>query len=148
MVIWYRIGRCLLRALFTDTVTVITRVPAENWLWDTFAFEISEIGGYQLVSIGGVQWSAKEEKVNNNGRVSIRKYAAVTFPKGVYENINFDLLDEEFSIFYGHMTEVPVDEKGKRLSDLLGKYPKSGLVKSVNDNSNRTMLPHVKVVLE
>lgn len=148
MVVWYWIGRCILRALFTDTVTVITTVPLEEWLWDTFSFETGEIGGYQVVIIDGVQWSDKKNRINDNGKVSIERYATVTFPKKVYEHINFEKLDEETSVFFGRMEEEIADVKGKRLSDLLQRYPKSGIVKTVNDNSNRYMLPNVKVVLD
>ena len=148
MVIWYRIGRCVLRALFTDTITVITRVPLEEWLWDTFYFESSEIGGYQVVIIEGVQWSDRKNRVNSDGKVSVERYATVTFPRNTYEYINFEKMDEEMSIFFGRMEEEIVDVKGKRLSDWLQKYPKSGIVKTINDNSNRAMLPNIKVVLD
>lgn len=120
----------------------------EEWLWDTFSFERSEIGGYQVVIIDCVQWADKKSRVNNDGKVSIERYATVTFPKKVYEHINFEKLDEETSVFFGRMEEEIADIKGKRLSDLLQRYPKSGIVKMVNDNSNRTMLPHIKVVLD
>lgn len=48
---------------------------------------------------------------------------------------------------YGSIEDVVEDVKGSRISDLMKKYPKSGLVKSVNDNSNRDMLPNIKVVV-
>ena len=134
-------------ALFTDTITIITQVPADEWLWDTFCFEISEIGGYQIVVIEGVQWSDKTEKVIQNGIVSLNKYASVTFPEGVYEHINFEMTDEEMSIFFGKVVADIRDEKGYRVSDLLKKYSKSGLIKSVNDNTNRTFLKNIKVVV-
>ena len=133
--------------LFTDTITIISQVSADKWLWDTFCFETAEIGGYQVVTIKGVQWSDKVEKTNHNGIVSLKKYANITFPQGVYEHINFDMLDEEMSIFFGE-PEVDIrDEKGHRISDFLEKYPKSGLIMAVNDNTNRSFLKNVKVVV-
>jgi hypothetical protein len=148
MVIWYRIGRCVLRALFTDTVTVITLVPLDEWLWDTFSFETSEIGGYQVVIIPGVQWSDERNRTNADGKVSIESNATITFPKEVYKHVNFERIDEETSVFFGRMEEEISDVKGHRLSDLLKRYPKSGIVKMVKDNTNRYMLPNVKVVLD
>ena len=37
--------------------------------------------------------------------------------------------------------------KGSRLSDLLAAHPKSGIIRSVNDNSNRDLLKNIKVVV-
>ena len=59
-----------------------------------------------------------------------------------------DSSKEEDCIVNGVVNDVIEDVIGKRVSDLLEKYPKSGLIKAVNDNSNRTMLPNVKVVLD
>ena len=59
-----------------------------------------------------------------------------------------DSSNEEDCIVYGAVDDVVEDVKDKRISDLLEKYPKSGLIKAVNDNSNRTMLPNIKVVLD
>ena len=135
-------------ALFTDVVTIITKVPLNKWLWDFFSFETSEFGGYQFVVMRGVQWSEVLKRVNSNGVVAVHRELTVTFPQDVYKYINFDIFDEEMSIFLGEIKEEIADEKGKRLSDLLRKYPKSGLVKLVRDNSNRDFLKHVKVVVE
>ena len=54
---------------------------------------------------------------------------------------------EEDGIVFGAVEEVVTGEKGSRLSDLMKKYPKSGLIKSVNDNSNRDFLKNIKVVV-
>lgn len=132
MVERYWIGRCILRALFTDTVTIYIKQNGETW---------------KRTVVKGVQWSEKEEKQNDSGRISVAKYVSITFPKGTYENIVFNASGEEDCIVYGLVDEVPEDVKGRRISDLLKKYPKSGLIKSVNDNSNRTLLQNMKVVL-
>ena len=48
---------------------------------------------------------------------------------------------------YGAVEDVVEDAKGKRISDLMKKYPKSGIIQSVNDNSNRDFGKNVKVVV-
>ena len=120
-------------ALFTDTVTIYQRISDIEWK--------------QTVA-KGVQWSEVEKRVNSNGVIAVHRELTITFPQGVYEQINFDIFNEQTGIFYGEIKEEIIDEKGKRLSDLLKKYPKSGLVKVVRDNSNRDFLKHVKVVVE
>ena len=95
-----------------------------------------------------VQWSEKTDRTNNNGQVSVAHSVSVTFPKPTYEGLVLDSSNEEDCIVFGEVMDVVEDVKGSRISDLLKKYPKSGLIKSVNDNSNRTMLPNMKVVLE
>lgn len=94
-----------------------------------------------------VQWTDKTEKTNNNGKVSVVHSTSVTFPKPTYEGLVLDSSNEEDCIVYGAVEDVVEDVKGRRISDLLEKYPKSGLIKAVNDNSNRVMLPNIKVVL-
>ena len=134
-------------AMVTDTITIVTTVPTEKWLWDQFCFERSEIGGYQVVTVSGVQWKSKIERVNENGVVKFIKYASITLPEGVYENFIFDMLDESMAVFLGTLDEDLRDEKGYRVSDYLKKYQKSGLIRSISDNSNRDYLKHVKVVV-
>jgi len=95
--------------------------------------------------IHGVQWSDKTEKQNDGGRISIARYSNITFPEGTFENVVFSY--ENDAIVYGEVTDVVTTTKGSRLSDLLEKYPKSGRIKSVNDNSNREFLKNIKVVV-
>lgn len=95
-----------------------------------------------------MQWSDKKEKNNNDGKISVADYVTLTFPKGTWNNIVLDSSKEEDCIVLGVVEDEISDVKGNRVSDLLKKYPQSGLIKSVNDNSNRTMLPNIKVVLD
>lgn len=133
MAVWYWIGRCVLRALFTDTVTIYNKISDTEW---------------KRTVVEGVQWSDHTDRANENGKVSVAHSTSVTFPKPTYEGLVLDSSNEEDCIVYGAVEDVVEDIKGKRVSDLLEKYPKSGLIKAVNDNSNRTMLPNVKVVLD
>ena len=119
-------------SLFTDTVTVYHKISDTEW---------------KRTVVEGVQWSDKNDRQNDNGKISVAKYAAVTFPEGTYENLALNSSNEEDCIVYGAVEDVVEDAKGKRISDLIEKYPQSGLVKAVNDNSNRTFLKHIKVVV-
>lgn len=133
MAIWYWIGRCVLRALFTDTVTIYNKISDTEW---------------KRTIVNDVQWTDKTDRTNNNGKVSVAHSTSVTFPKPTYEGLVLDSSNEEDCIVYGAVDDVIEDVKGKRVSDLLDKYPKSGLIKAVNDNSNRTMLANIKAVLD
>ena len=133
MVVWYRIGRCVLRALFTDTVTIYNKISDNEW---------------KRTVVEDVQWSDHTDRTNENGKVSVAHSTTVTFPKPTYKGLVLDSSNEEDCIVYGEVKDVIEDVKGKRISDLLEKYPKSGLIKVVNDNSNRAMLPNIKVVLD
>lgn len=119
-------------ALFTDTVTIYNKISETEW---------------KRTVIEGVQWSDKTEKQNNNGKISIARYASITFPEGTYDGVVLDSSREEDCIVYGAVEDVVEDVKGKRISDLMEKYPKSGIIQSVNDNSNRDMLKNIKVVV-
>lgn len=119
-------------ALFTDTVTVYNKISENEW---------------KRTVVEGVQWSDKTEKQNNNGKISIARYVNITFPEGTYEDLTLDASHEEDCIVYGKIEDLVRDEKGMRISDLMKKYPKSGLVKSVNDNSGRDFLKNIKVVV-
>lgn len=119
-------------ALFTDTITLYHKVSETEWRSNV---------------VKGVQWSEKTDKQNNNGKISIVKYISVTFPEGTYEDLFLDLCNEEDCIVYGVVEDVVKDEKGYRISDLMKRYPRSGLIQSVNDNSNRDILKNIKVVL-
>lgn len=115
--------------LNTDTVTIFKKQPDS-----TFTRHI----------VNGVQWSDKDEVVNTNGRVNVAKYVSITFFAGTFEDLNLTNFTEEDAIFYGKIVDEVVDGK---ISTLLRKYPKSGLIKSVKDNSNRSYLKNIKVVL-
>ena len=119
-------------ALFTDTVTIYNKISDSEWT---------------RTIVEGVQWSDKTEKQNNNGKISVARYASITLSEGTYDGLTLDSSKEEDCIVYGSIEDVVEDVKGSRISDLMKKYPKSGLVKSVNDNSNRDMLPNIKVVV-
>lgn len=51
--------------LFTDTVTIYNKIYDSEW---------------KRTVVKGVQWSDKTEKKNENGKISIARYASVTFP--------------------------------------------------------------------
>lgn len=70
----------------------------------------------------------------------------ITFPKGTYEGIELKPSEDD-AIVYGEVTDEVTGMRGHRISDLIEKYPKSGRIKSVNDNSNRAFLKNVKVVV-
>lgn len=103
---------------------------------------------WKRIVVEGVQWSENTDRTNNNGQVSVAHSVTVTFPKPTFIGLVLDSSNEEDCIVFGEVTDVVADIKGCRISDLLKKYPKSGLIKSVNDNSNRAMLPNIKVVLD
>lgn len=117
---------------FTDTVTIFNKISDSEW---------------KRTVVEGVQWSDKTEKKNDNGVVSVVKYTQITFPEGTYNNLTLDSTKEEDCIVFGAVLDTVEDKKGSRTSDLMDKYPKSGLIKSVNDNSNRRFLPNMKVVI-
>ena len=118
--------------LFNDTVTIYNKTPEETW---------------QRTVVKGVQWSDKTEKKNDNGKLSVVRYASLTFPEGTYEGIVLDPCNEEDCIVFGEVDDEITTEKGHRISDLLKKNSRSGLISSVNENNNRTYLKQVKVVV-
>ena len=119
-------------ALFTNTVTIFNKTEHESWT---------------RTVVKGVQWSDKYERSNENGKLSVVVYTSITFPEGTYEGLLLDPRKEEDCIVFGEVLDEVTTEKGCRVSDLLKKYPKSGLIKSVNDNSNRSYLKNIKVVI-
>lgn len=119
-------------ALFTDTVTVYNKISDAKW---------------KRTVVEGVQWSDKTEKKIEDGKISIVPYASITFPGGIYNGVVLDSSREEDCIVYGAIEDVVSDVRGQSVSDLLEKYPKSGRIKSVNDNLNRDFLPNIKVVV-
>ncbi len=119
-------------AMFTDTVTIYNKISDTEW---------------SKTVVEGVQWTDKMERKNENGRLSVIRYVLVTFPEGTYDGILLDASRQEDCIVYGKVEDIVNDIAGSRLTDLMKKYPKSGLVKSVNDNSNRNFLKNIKVVV-
>lgn len=120
-------------ALFTDTVTIYHKASDSEW---------------KRTVVCGVQWTDKEERQNDNGKISIVRYVSVTFPEGTYEDLGINAEHEEDCMVYGAVEDEIADEKGKRVSDLLKKYPKSGIIRSIKDNSGRSHLKNIKVVLD
>ena len=121
--------------LFNDTITIFNkRMDKETAVWDKTV-------------VSGVQWSDHDEKNENAGRVSVGHYANITFPDGTYDGLILNAANEEDAIFYGEIDAVIEDIKGHRITDIMKQYPKSGRIKSVNDNSNRDFLKNVKVVI-
>ena len=121
--------------LFNDTITIFNkRMDKETAVWDKTV-------------VSGVQWSDHDEKNENAGRVSVGHYANITFPEGTYDGLILNAGNEEDAIFYGEIDAVIEDIKGHRITDIMKQYPKSGRIKSVNDNSNRDFLKNIKVVI-
>ena len=119
-------------ALFTDSVTIYNKISDTEW---------------KRTVVDGVQWADKYDKQHADGKIIVARYASITFPKGTYEVLLLDASREEDCIVYGVVEDVVTAEKGSRISDLMEKYPRSGRIKSVNDNSNRRSLQNVKVVV-
>ena len=119
-------------AMFTDTITLYNKISDTEW---------------SRTVVEGVQWADKTEKRNENGKIYVVRYVQITFPEGTYEGLLLESGREEDGIVYGAISDKVSDEKGSRLSDLLKKYPKSGIIQSVNGNSNRDFLKNIKVVV-
>lgn len=121
--------------LFNDTVTIFNkRMNGETAVWDKTV-------------VNDVQWSDHDEKNENAGRISVSHYVNITFPEGTYDGLILNAANEEDAIFYGKIDAVIEDIKGHRITDIMKQYPKSGRIKSVNDNSNRDFLKNIKVVI-
>ena len=118
--------------LFTDTVTIYNKISDSEW---------------KRTVVEDVQWTDKTEKKNENGKISVALYASITFPDGTYDGLVLSSSNEEDCIVFGAVDDVVEDVKGSRLTDLMKKYPKSGLIQSVNDNSNRDFCKNIKVVV-
>ena len=118
--------------MFTDEITIYNKISDTEW---------------KRTEVKGVQWTEKTEKKNDNGVISIVKYVQITFPEGTFNDLSLNPASEDDCIVYGLVCDVVEDVKGHRISDLMKKYQRSGLIKSVNDNSNRRFLPNIKVVV-
>ena len=104
-------------------------------------------GSYRRKVVDGVQWSDVTDKSLMTGRLTSSKSANITFPEEVLDQINLTSFTEEDAIFFGALEDEVTTVKGSRISDLLAAHPKSGIIRSVNDNSNRDLLKNIKVVV-
>lgn len=126
---WF--GGGILMGLFNDTVTLYQK----------------QAEGYKTTVLTGVQWSDVVDKTIVNGKLTLTKSANITIPENKISEVDLARYTEEDAIFFGEIQEEITDEKGRRLSDLLKAFPKSGIIRSVNDNSNRDRLKNIKVVI-
>ena len=117
--------------LFNDTVTIYQKSG----------------GSWSRTVVRGVQWSDTTDKTLATGRLTTAKSATVTFPEAVLNLVDFSTFTEEDAIFFGALEDEVTTVKGSRISDLLAAHPKSGIIRSVNDNSNRDLLKNIKVVV-
>lgn len=118
-------------ALFTDTITIYQK-QAESW---------------KRTVIEGVQWSDQTDKSLSTGRLTVAKSRTVTLPEEVLGQVDLSTFTEEDAIVLGNVEDEVNGTKGSRISDLLARYPRSGIIRSVNDNSDRDLLKNIKVVL-
>ena len=118
--------------MFSDTITLYNKISDSEW---------------KRTIVEDVQWSDKVDKQNRGGKISTAKYVQITFPKPTYEGLVLQQGNEEDCIIYGVVDDVITGEIENRVSDILKKYPKSGRIQSVNDNSNRHLLKNIKVVI-
>lgn len=117
--------------LFNDTVTIYKKSS----------------GSWTRTVVAGVQWSDVTDKTLMTGRLTTSKSANITFPEAVLDQVDFSTFTEEDAIFYGTIEGTPTSSSGNMLSDYLKAHPKSGIIRSVNDNSNRDLLKNIKVVV-
>lgn len=117
--------------VFTDTVTIYQK----------------QVDGYKRTVVEGVQWAEKVEKSLATGKLTLTKTTTVTFPEEVLDKIDLSTFTEEDAIFLGPLTDEITTVKGSRISDLLVSHRSSGIIRSVNDNSNRDLLKNIKVVV-
>lgn len=120
-------------ALFTDTVTVYNKISDTEW---------------KRTVVDGVQWADKTDRIVTDKVVTYVSHVSVTFPEGTYADVVLSSANEEDIIVYGAVEDVVDGQRGSRASDLVKKYPKSGYIRSVNDNSNRSYLRNIKVVVQ
>ena len=118
--------------LFNDTVTI---------------YQKQANGTTLRTVVKGVRWSDVTDKSMMTGRLTLSKSANITFPEEVLDQVDFSTYTEEDAIFFGEIINEVTTVKGSRLSDLIQAFPKSGIIRSVNDNSNRDLLKNIKVVV-
>lgn len=115
--------------LGTDIVTVFKKQPD---------------GSFARFVVDGVQWSDRYDVTNVSGRTTVATYVEITFFEGTYNGLNLPAFSEEDAVFYGVVNDEIANGK---ISSLLRTYPRSGIIRSVNDNTNRLYLRNIKVVL-
>ena len=120
-------------ALFTDTVTVYNKVSDVEW---------------KRTIVNGVQWKEKTERVTSDKVIHFAAHTSVTFPEGTYDGVVLNSSNEEDIVVYGAVSDVVDGNRGSRVSDIVLKYPKSGYIKAVNDNSGEDFLKNIKVVVQ
>lgn len=118
--------------LFNDTVTL---------------YQKQTDGSYNRTVVSGVQWSDVTDKSLATGKLTTSKSANITIPENKLSEVDLASYTEEDAIFFGEIQEEVTDVKGSRLSDLLKAHQKSGIIRTVNDNSNRDRLKNIKVVI-
>lgn len=117
-------------ALFTDTVTIFQK----------------QNNSYLKTVVEGCMWSDNISKSIQDGRLTTVKTNSITFIPPF--QVDLSTYGYEDAIFYGNISETPSDIKGNRLSDLLKKYKsKCGIIREVNDNSNKDTLKNIKVIV-
>lgn len=120
-------------ALFTDTVTVYNKISDNKW---------------KRTVVKGVQWSENTDRVNSDKVITYASHVSVTFPEGTFDDVVLSSSNEEDCIVYGEVNDAVDGQRGSRVSDLVKKYEKAGFIKSVNDNSKRSFLKNIKVVVQ
>ena len=118
-------------AHFTDTVTIYNKSDSTS--------------SWSRTVVKGVQWSDKYDRINNNGKIKVDKFASITVPEGTYEDLHLDPAADEDAILYGNVPDNPTTSSFK-LSEVI-KRNKGGIIQSVNDNSNRDFLKNIKVTV-
>ena len=119
-------------AMFTDTITLYNKISDSEW---------------KRTVVNGVHWAETYNRINDNGKNSVTRQITVTFPNGTFQGLLLEAGRTEDAIVFGVSRDIVSGEKGSRISDLLKKHSRSGIIQTVNDNSNRDFLPNVKVVL-
>lgn len=119
-------------AMFTDTVTIYTKVSEDEW---------------KSTVVRGVQWSDVTEKMVSDKTIIIKNTTQITFPKGTFEGVLLESSREEDVIVKGVCKDRITSQRGNRIADFMREHPKSGTIRSVNDNSGRDFLPNIKVVI-
>lgn len=123
--------------LFNDTITIYQKQTSGSW---------------KRTTVEGVQWSdmitkSMATKSMATGKLEAAKTTTITFPEEVLDKIDLSTFGEEDTVVYGAIDKDVTDVSGNRISDLIRTYPKSGIIRSVNDNTNRDLLKNIKVVI-
>lgn len=117
-----------------DTVTIYKKTIVEG------------VASWVKTVVHGVQWSDHVDKTTTTGRVSRKPYANITFfmTADLFGLKNYG---EEDFIVKGECNAIVSTTKGSRPADIVEANVESGFITSVNDNTNRTNLKNIKVVI-